>query len=105
VATAETSVGRWIVLDPDFGVAIPYDLGTLTADRALLETYYARHLERHPWAMYTSATPTVTYGGALVRYPKACRIERLSYIVKWLGPVVLGVLGFAGLRFARRRQT
>jgi hypothetical protein len=78
VATAETSVGRWIVLDPDVGVAIPYDLGTLTADRALLETYYARHLERHPWAMYTSATPTVTYGGALVRYPKACRIERLS---------------------------
>ena len=98
VATAETVPGRWIVLDPDYGISMPSTLEQLVANRALLETYYERHLVHRPWAFFTDRAPTVIYGGPEVRFPKACIIERISYVVKWVGPIGIGLLGLSGLR-------
>ncbi len=96
VALAETAPGRWIVLDPDFGVGIPHTLDELTADRALLEGYYAHQPGFPLWEIYTKERPQVNYGGPEIRYPRACLIERWAYVAKWGVPFVLLLMG-AGL--------
>ncbi len=101
VVTAEPEKGDWIVLDPDFGVVMPHDLSALLRNRARLESYYAGRLDREAWNTYTRRTPTIVYGAAETMYPRACALERWTYVAKWLLPLILGTLAALGWRGGR----
>ncbi len=102
VATAEVAPGAWYVLDPDYGVSIPHSLGELERDRALVERYYGRFLDRNPWRLYGETPNTVAYGGPGLRYPRGSVIEEIAYIAKWAFPAALLALSALALVAARR---
>ncbi len=104
VATAEVAPGEWYVLDPDYGVSIPHSLGELEQNRALVERYYARFLDRNPWRLYGEQPNSVAYGGPGLRYPRGSVIEELAYLAKWAFPAALLALSVLVLVAARRGE-
>ena len=104
VATAEVAPGEWYVLDPDYGVSIPHSLGELEQNRALVERYYSRFLDRNPWRIYGEQPNSVAYGGPGLRYPRGSVIEELAYIAKWAFPAALLALSALALLAARRAE-
>lgn len=104
VATAEVTPGEWYVLDPDYGVSIPHSIDELERNRALVERYYARFLDRDPWRLYGERPNTVAYGGPGLRYPRGSVIEELAYLAKWAFPAALLALSALVLAAARRSR-
>jgi hypothetical protein len=104
VATAEVAPGEWYVLDPDYGVSIPHSIEELANNRALVETYYSRFIERNPWRLYGTQPNEVTYGGAGMRYPRGSVIEEFAYFAKLAFPVALLLAGALALAIVRRRK-
>lgn len=102
VATAEVAPGEWYVLDPDYGVSIPHSLAELERDRALVERYYSRFLDRNPWRIYGEKPNSVAYGGPGLRYPRGSVIEEFAYLAKWAFPGALLALSVMVLLAARR---
>ena len=106
VAVARVSASEWYILDPDYNVTFPYRFDTASTTtpkifdglaEALLQSQPDRTVIRHPDGtsemppdeLYKSSGQSVSFGGPNARWGRACPIERLAYILKWLLPVVL----------------
>lgn len=106
VAVARVSPSEWYILDPDYNVTFPYRFDTVPATtpkvfdglaEALLRSQPDRTVIRHPDGtsemppdeLYKSSGQSVSFGGPDARWGRACPIERLAYILKWLLPGVL----------------
>jgi hypothetical protein len=92
VVTAETAPGRWIVLDPDYGITIPMPLERIQGDAAAVvsEAYGGRYgssvIERVAGA-YGKAHRILPWGTARER--ARSRLERLVFLLKWMIPLLL----------------
>jgi hypothetical protein len=97
VATAETSPGRWIVLDPDYGVALPMSLdavragGAAAIERAYGPAYGPNAIARLA-AAYAGSHELVPAGTPRER--RRVRLEDLAFALKWLLPLLLIALGY-----------
>ena len=106
VAVARVAPSEWHILDPDYNVTFPYwfdtDPATMPKEfdglaEALLRSQPDRTVIRHPDGtrdmppdeLYKSTGQTVSFGGPNARWGRACPIERVAYILKWLLPAIL----------------
>lgn len=105
VVTAETRPGRWIVLDPDYGITIPMPLERIQSDaasvvsRAYGQRYGASVVQRVAGA-YEKGHRILPWRTARER--ARSHLERLVFALKWLLPLLLigggGLLAREGLR-------
>jgi hypothetical protein len=106
VAVAKVAPAEWYILDPDYNVTFPYlfEAAPETTPKvfgglaeALLQSQPDRTVIRHPDGtremrtdeLYKSDGQNVSIGGPNARWGRACPIERLAYILKWLLPGIL----------------
>ena len=104
VGTVEVTPGRWVVVDPAYGITIPYSPQDLARNPELVDAAYSKVTTRDMKGVYTlrgRLEPKIAYGGARARYPKGTLVERTAYTLKWLLPFVL-LLPF--LRYLYRRR-
>jgi hypothetical protein len=95
VVEAQVGDDEWWVLDPDYGVTIPYPLSAVQKDPTLIQKSYMdagwtlpsiQNLER----IYGQYPGTVYPGdGARAYHAKLWIVEELSYIMIWVIPLVL----------------
>ncbi len=103
LVTAQLDTEDWVMLDPDYGGAIPFDLARAEAEpRAVLPYYWNDQARRRNlYAVFSPANNSISYGGPSARWGRACLIERVAYLLKWLLPILLLLPGL--FWWARRR--
>jgi hypothetical protein len=96
VALAQVSdaPGRWWVVDPDLGVVVKHDIAEIEADPNLIKPYYLERgysKEYVDWlARVYAKEDNVVFDGAREYMPWRLRyIEAVSYLLKWLIPLIL----------------
>jgi hypothetical protein len=96
VASAQVgdAPGRWWVVDPDLGVVVKHDIGEIEADTNLIKPYYLEKgysTEYVDWlARVYAKEDNVVFDGAREYMPWRLRyVEFISYILKWIIPVML----------------
>lgn len=105
VATVKVADDRWYILDPDFGLAFPYQLkgSERYPERypRVVEAFFKEYPDKkivvsqdgeervRPERLYKVTGHRVRYGGPEIRWGRACPIERAAYILKWLLPFLL----------------
>lgn len=90
---AEVDKNQWWILDPDYGVVVPYDTGAIRADPGVILTaykdmnnLYKPEIKKH----YTPAYLAELYGGAGNRiYAVYNWFEPFSYWAIWIIPLLL----------------
>jgi hypothetical protein len=102
VVTAETAPGRWIVLDPDYGVTIPM---TLDEVRSQADVVVARSYGGDCGASVVARlVPAYANGYRLAprggRERLRASFERLTFFLKWALPLLM--IGVGGLLYAGR---
>ncbi len=97
LVTAQVDSGRWVMLDPDYGAAIPFDLAQAEAQPETVIPYYWNNqvVSRNLFRSFAPAKNKIRYGGPDVRWGRVCVIEKIAYILKWLLPLLLLLPGFA----------
>lgn len=99
---AEVEPGKWWMLDPDYGVVVPYDLDALRENTHLVEPYYTARghgawLDRlRNW--YADPNPRFYESVREAQGSGRYYFEFVSYYLVWIIPVILFVAGVAGLR-------
>jgi hypothetical protein len=102
VVTAETAPGRWIVLDPDYGVTIPMSLDEV---RGHSEAVVARAYGAE-YGSSVVARLTAVYRGPYRLAARGSReamrgaLEVLAFRLKWALPILFAGVG-CFLMFAR----
>ncbi len=106
IATAEVSEANWFLLDPDYGGVIPFDIQTAEKSPAAVLDYYWNDVARQNRIdkVYAPANE-VRFGGPERRYPRACRIEKAAYVMKWAVPLLLFVPLIGNNVRTRRRRS
>jgi hypothetical protein len=95
VVLAEVGGDEWWVLDPDYGVTIPYSLSDIQTNPELVrESYVAAGWASKPtlnlMRIYGHNHATIYDGdGARAYHAKLWIVEKLSYIMIWVIPAVL----------------
>lgn len=103
VATVKVG-GEWRIVDPDFGVYLPYSLEWLEVNPEVVDAYYNNYPEYEMRQYFVSNDDNyVTHGGAEARYPIGAYVEQVSYILIWLIPAGLLLAAFHSLRCLRLR--
>jgi hypothetical protein len=103
VNRAEVAPGTWWVLDPDFGVAVPYDLAKLREDPHLIEPYYTARGHKREWLdllqrCYASPNPRLDDSVIAAQGRGRYYFEYGSYYLIWIIPAVLLLAGVTSLR-------
>lgn len=96
-----------IMLDPDFGVVVPFDTAALTANRELAREPYSRMADLYyPEAKepYTTELMVEIFGNHKHVYDVNNRFEYFSYWAIWFIPLLL-MLPFLLAFFCRRNRT
>jgi len=99
VATVKVDKDEWWILDPDFGVVIPYNLQKIESSPELVKSYYAKVAYKNK-PIYPETLENIYEARGNIIYPvgvsgytdcnwKKVIIERSSYILKWLIPILL----------------
>jgi len=90
LVTARSETG-WVMLDPDYGGAIPFDLDAAENDPLSVVPFYwnAQVSQRRMFELFDESGNEVNFGGPQARWGRACRIESIAYLLKWLLPVLL----------------
>lgn len=105
VVRARVAPDRWIIADPDSGVAFDHDLPGLEATPSIArDAYLARGIPESAATTLSSAFSSegnVIVGGVEEFAPTVCSVERAAYVVKWALPALLVLAGLAGI--LRRR--
>lgn len=102
IAMAEVAPASWHLLDPDFGGVIPFGIERAAANPDEILQYYwsSAAQERNVHETYLPENE-VRLGGPEARYARACVIESWAYIVKWVMPALLILLGVAAFILRR----
>tara|TARA_R110002096_G_scaffold70671_3_gene169368 strand:- start:253 stop:1128 length:876 start_codon:yes stop_codon:yes gene_type:complete len=88
--------GRWWLTDPDFGVLAQVSPDALLEEPARVQQVYRGVRNRgdgEPFGINPPNPPRFQTGSAASRYPMACPIEQLSYVLKWAIPLILIAFG------------
>lgn len=95
VVLAEVGDDEWWVLDPDYGVTIPHNLSDIQSDPGLVKQCYVDA----GWSLKPILNLMRIYGhnpatiydgdGAKTYHAKLWIVEKLSYIMIWVIPVIL----------------
>jgi hypothetical protein len=103
IATVRTAEAGWVLLDPDYGGVIPFDLAEAQSRPQDVLSYYWSDAARQNGIdeLYGPDGNALRLGGVRARYARACPIEKAAYAVKWLGPLLL-LLPLAFVAFAAR---
>jgi hypothetical protein len=102
IATAKVDDSHWYLLDADYGGVIPLGLEAVKRNPAsVLPYYWSTAAYRDRIDQFYRLPTSVRYGGPEARYARACPIERLAYVLKWLIPLLLVA---AGWLLERRRS-
>lgn len=105
VVRALVAPDRWIIADPDSGVAFDQDLRDLEeAPSIARDAYLARGIPETAATTLSTAFSSegnVIVGGVEEFAPTVCSVERAAYVVKWALPSLLAIAGLAGI--LRRR--
>ncbi|MCB9928002.1 MAG: hypothetical protein H6844_01090 [Alphaproteobacteria bacterium] len=83
---------RWWLADPDFGVLAQATPESLLQEPERIRAIYRGIRNRGddtPFGAEAPKPPHFALGGPASRYPIACPIERLSYVLKWAIPLAL----------------
>jgi len=113
VATAEVKNNEWWVLDADYGVVIPYNITRLQMSPDIIKQYYSGKGMQINTTVIENIAEIYGSEGNII-YPKAdighvgyidCNwkkviIEHVSYILKWLIPILL-IIPFLYLIFRK----
>ncbi len=110
VATAqvEPESNTWWVIDPDYGVVIPYSIHAISEKPALVQPYY----QQAGYSVATMDTLVAWYSTEDIRFNRVChpqkqRVEQLSYVAAWIIPLLcisIGALPYVRhLRLSHRR--
>jgi hypothetical protein len=102
---------EWWVLDPDFGVTLPYDMAAIQADPARIRPYYIadgrdEQVVSLLESIFRREPPTAFVGDGATPYaPRKKVLEQLSYVFIWVIPIVLMLpaLWYHGRRHIWRR--
>ncbi|MEE4108873.1 MAG: hypothetical protein V2I24_05975 [Halieaceae bacterium] len=91
IATARTDESGWVLLDPDYGGVIPFDLAQAEVRTEDLLSYYWTDVARENRIdrLYDPQGNELRLGGVRARYARACPIEEAAYGAKWLVPIAL----------------
>ncbi|MEP2651022.1 MAG: hypothetical protein ABJH06_03425 [Paraglaciecola sp.] len=105
VVMAQTSDNREIVLDPDYGVVLPYTLSEINQKPALIGDFYTQ-------AGYKASDVRVLqriYGNSYQKWSgvehfitNKYYFEKLAYALKWPFPILLVVFGLFLMRWNMR---
>ena len=105
IATAKVGQSRWYLLDPDYGGVVPFGISEAEQDPASVLPYYWSSAARENRIDKLYAPKNrVKYGGPEARFARACRIEVIAYVLKWIIPSLL-ILSVPILRQTARRQS
>lgn len=105
ILTAEVDEGQWWLVDPDYGVVVPFSLAeaeehpkdaAAVYEAAGFSDYDVDKVED----FYKTADNVVYDGGADTYQPKLWLIEMVSYWMKWLIPLMI----MSPVLFARDRR-
>ena len=104
IATAKVDDGSWYLLDADYGAVIPFDLAQAEQNpESVIPHYWSQAaIDNEIHELYAPKN-RLKYGGPEARYARACPIENIAYLLKWLTPFIL--LAFGLLLLRERRQT
>lgn len=106
--------GDWMVLDPDYGVVIPYDLYEIEGNPSLVYEYYENiestyhdpknALSAEDMVQIYGAEGNAVHENGIIGYAHWVHFyfEQISYIVIWLIPILL-LLPY-GWRFIKRKR-
>ena len=94
-AQVDANRDEWWVLDPDYGIVIPYDIDIIENDPKIIRSFYAqagykqkmiKNLEK----IYEKKGNVVSSEqGARGYQIKRCRDEPRFYFLKWILPCIL----------------
>ena len=98
VPTAKISDDKWIILDPDYGVNIPFSIQEVEENTELIEPFYLvegyNNKTINELKRIFSKEGNRIVENAKVYTGKTGKIERRSYWVIWVIPIILIVLSF-----------
>tara|TARA_B100000787_G_C16120497_1_gene262441 strand:+ start:72 stop:872 length:801 start_codon:yes stop_codon:yes gene_type:complete len=93
IATAEYSPNKWIIVDPDYGVNIPFDIKTIESNTKLIEKYY--HYEGYDSLLvatlkeFYNSEGNQIHNDAFSYSPRKALIEIISYWFIWIIPIFM----------------
>jgi hypothetical protein len=85
---------RWWIVDPGLGVVVKHDLGEIERDTNLIKPYYLERGYSREYVDWLAGVygkeGNVVFDGAREYLPRRLRyVERVSYVLKWIIPVIL----------------
>ena len=93
VATAKIDDDKWIILDPDYGVNIPFSIQEIEENTELIEPFYLAAGYDIPriteLKRIFGKEGNIIVENAKLYKGKIGKIERVSYRVIWIVPLVL----------------
>jgi hypothetical protein len=103
IVTAKVENGSWYLLDPDFGGVVPFGINIAEKSPASVIPYYwnSSIKDRKMYQLFDTKGNIVRYGGTDVRFARACLIERISYILKWIIPILMILIWAILLQYSR----
>ena len=116
VATAQVDErdNRWWILDADYGVIVPHDITEVEKDPTIIRQYYSRaghdakEIEKLV-AIYGEEGNIVldgvrTYDSRMPSYAMRYHIETVTYVLKWIVPLLFAFPFLLGLWRNRRAK-
>jgi hypothetical protein len=93
-AQVEDTPARWWIVDPDLGVVVKHDIGEIEGNPNLIKPYYLDRGYSHEYVDWLARAygkeGNVVFAGAKEYLPWRLRyIEYISYILKWIIPLML----------------
>lgn len=91
LAAAQTSDRGWVILDPDYGGVIPFDLATAEANPESVIPYYwnpAPVINNGLYQLFAPKDNEFRDAPPESRQPTTCLMEKIAYLAKWLIPIV-----------------
>ncbi len=99
--------GNWWIADSDYGVAIPYELGTIESDLSLVRQFYSPIIKDELYLRtlenaYREQGNSMVESAAEYHGLKYVFIEEGSYFLKWLLPVIFLICSFFSYLLSKR---
>lgn len=92
LTAAQTSDNGWVILDPDYGGVIPFDLATAEANPESVIPYYwnpAPVVNNGLYKLFAPKDNEFREAPPESRQPTTCLMEIVAYWLKWLIPAAL----------------
>jgi hypothetical protein len=103
LVAVEVESGDWYLLDPGLNVSIPRPPWEI--DEETTRRYFGQHSTHESIEALANGNVRVLLGGPEARFPRAARIERVAYGIKWLLPFLFLLLAIRPRGFGRDKPS